>query len=129
MSIIRVSSAPLALLLVLLASPALRAQVTLDSLLPDQGTVGTLLDLRLMGDTGKGKPRVWFTRADDTANKPRKTKLKVKALTDLGGGLSSLSVSFKKTEWEARVKKKKSFVNLPPSTLLLPVTAPRCGRL
>ena len=64
MSIIRMSSAPIALLLVLLASPALRAQVTLDSLLPDEGTVGTLLDLRLMGDTGKGKPRVWFTRAD-----------------------------------------------------------------
>jgi hypothetical protein len=84
--------------LLFLAAPALQAQVTLDSLSPDEGTVGSLLDLRLLGDTGKGKPIVWITRADDTSNKPRKTKLKVSAIEDAGGGITSLEVSFKKTK-------------------------------
>jgi hypothetical protein len=95
---LRSSPALLVLALLLVGSSALRADVTLDSLMPAEGTVGTSLELRLMGDTGKGKPKVWLTLTDDTAKKPRKTKLKVSALDDLGGGLSSLSVSFVKTK-------------------------------
>jgi hypothetical protein len=100
---LRSSRAPLALLLLLLVSSTLRADVTLDSLTPAEGTVGTQLDLRLMGDTGKGKPKVWFTLAGDTANKPKKTKLKVTDLSSLGGDLSSLAVSFSKTKTGAGV--------------------------
>ena len=87
--------------ILILAAPALQAQVELDSLSPDEGTVGTLLDLRLLGDTGKGKPIVWITRVGDTSNKPRKTKLKVTGIEDVGGGVTSLEVSFKKTKSEA----------------------------
>ncbi len=82
----------------LLAAPSLHAQLTLDSLLPAEGTVGTPLDLQLTGDLGKGKPKVWLTLAGDTANKPKKTKLKVSSIAPVAADASSLAASFKKTK-------------------------------
>ncbi|GJM23552.1 MAG: hypothetical protein DHS20C15_34670 [Planctomycetota bacterium] len=90
--------APLAVLIALLASPELSADVTFDSVLPDEGTVGTLLDVRLEGDLGKGKPKLWLTHSMDESAKPKKTKLKVTTITDLGNGESSVSAFFKKTK-------------------------------
>ncbi len=96
--IVALSRALRVTLLLVVASVPLHAQLDLDALLPDEGTIGTGLDLRLMGDLGKGKPKVWLTLAGDAAPKPKKTKLKVGDVADLGGGLSSLAVSFKKTK-------------------------------
>ena len=84
------------LALVVLAATPVAAQVGLDELTPDEGTVGTVLDLRLTGDTGKGKPLVWLTRSDDGSNKPRRTKLKLGKPVDEGGGVTSFSAALKK---------------------------------
>ena len=63
------SRSPNALLiacLLALSTQALRAEVTLDSVLPAEGTVGSSLVLQLTSDAGGGKVKAWLTRADDT---------------------------------------------------------------
>lgn len=74
----------------------------LESVTPGLGTVGTPLEVRLSGDVGKGKPKVWLTLADDAANKPKRTKLKVTAVVD-DGGETVLSASFKATKTGAGI--------------------------
>jgi hypothetical protein len=86
------------LALLALGGQLLAGGVELTDLLPAEGTVGTPLELQLSGDLGKGKPKVWFTLADDPSQKPKKTKVKVTTVTDLGGGVSSLAMSFKRTK-------------------------------
>ncbi|GJM22054.1 MAG: hypothetical protein DHS20C15_19690 [Planctomycetota bacterium] len=81
-----------------IASPASRAELTFNALNPDEGTLGTLVELRLVGDIGKGKPKVWLTRSDDSSNKPKKTKTKVFSAVDIGGDVSSLLVQVKKSK-------------------------------
>ncbi len=81
-----------------LLSSAAFADLTVESLLPLEGTTGTVIEMQVMGDLGAGKPKLWFTRSDDGSPKPKKTKLKVAELEDLGGGLTGLSVFFKKTK-------------------------------
>lgn len=81
-----------------LSAPALSAEVGFESFTPDEGSVGTEFELQLSGDLGKGKPKLWLTLADDPAAKPRKTKLKVGDVTDLGKGVQALTVSFKSTK-------------------------------
>ncbi len=101
--LVRLSRLSACLLAFLFTGAALHADVSLDSLLPVEGTVGTPLDVQLMGDIGKGKPKLWFTLADDDSKKPRKTKLKVTEVTDMGGSLFCLATSFKKTKTGAGV--------------------------
>lgn len=86
-----------AAVLVTLAAAA-SAQLTLDSIVPAEGTVGTAIEVALSGDLGKGKPKLWLTRADDAATKPKPTKLKVGDVGALGPGQNGLAVSFAKTK-------------------------------
>ncbi len=75
----------------------------LESVSPDEGTVGTSLELRLSGELGKGKPKVWLTLAGDESKKPKKTKLKVTDVIDEGGGVMRLVAAFKNTKTGAGV--------------------------
>lgn len=81
----------------LLAAPALAAQISLDAFSPVEGSVGTPLSVELQGVGAKPKPKLWLTRSDDRAPKPRKTRLQVLTSVDAGGGVTALSARFKRT--------------------------------
>jgi len=73
------------LALAALAGPLRAGDLTVVELLPSAATAGTRLHLRLDGLLGKGRPRIWLTRSDDGSPSPRRVRVKVKSITELGG--------------------------------------------